>query len=189
MDDTSSVGQPPSLDAIAEPMTKGERDVLTRLVRQRARVAKSGVEGRQAELLAEVEEQLAATYRFDHDAWREVMADAEQAVKDADEILAKRCADLGIRHEFRPTLHVTWYGRGENASKERRVELRKVAQTKIAALGKTAKHSIDVDALERETALVAGALTSDEAKAVLAAMPTLQALMPPLALAEIEGAQ
>jgi hypothetical protein len=116
-----------------------------------------------------------------------VTAAAKKAIQDADDLVAKRCADLGIRPEFRPRIDLLFYGRGENALKERRAELRKVAQTRIAALGKNAKHAIDVDALERETELVAGALTTGEAQAVLAAMPTLQALMPPIALAELEG--
>jgi hypothetical protein len=150
------------------------------------RVAKAGIEGRQAELLADLEDQLAAEYRWDDEAWAEVTAEAKRAVAEADEAIAKRCADLGIRPEFRPGLQVSWYGRGENASKNRRAELRKVAQTRLAALAKMAKVAIDKDALERETTLVAGALSSAEAKDFLEAMPTLEALMPRIALAELE---
>lgn len=167
-------------------ITRAERDQLSRLVRQRARVAKAGIEQRQAELLADVEEQLAAAYASDHEAWAEITAEAKEAIRRADAAVAEKCRELGIREEFRPSIRMDWWSRGENGSRERRQELRKVAQTRIAALAKAAKVQIDRDALERETELVAGALTSAEAKAFLESMPTVEALMPPLALAELE---
>lgn len=167
-------------------MTKGEREELRRLVNERARLAKARVEQRQAELLADVEAKLAAKYDFDDEVWADVTAAARQAVKQADDFIAQKCRELGIPEEFRPGITIGWYKRGENAVSLRRGELRKVAQTQIAAAGKKAKNTIDTAALERREALALGALESAEAKAFIESMPTVEALMPPLDVRELE---
>jgi hypothetical protein len=166
-------------------MTKGERDELAKILKARARVAKSVVEQRAAELLADAEQQLAAKYKISDEAWREIAADAVQIVAEADAEIAKRCRMLGIPEQFRPSLNASWYGRGENADKGRRAELRKVAQTRIAAMAKQARVTIETKALDGQTLLAADALESAEAKAFLASMPTVEALMPALDVASL----
>ena len=79
-----------------------------------------------------------------------------------------------------------WYGRGENSTAERRVELRKVATTRIDALAKAAKTHIERRSVEIQTELLAGRLTTDAAQAFLAAMPTADQLMPVLDLGAIQ---
>jgi hypothetical protein len=161
-------------------MTKGERDELAKLLKARSRLAGRVVEQRAAELLAEAEQQLAAEYTFDNSAWRELIAAASAAVREADAALAERCRLLGIPKEFRPRFTADFYRRGESASKERRAELRKVAQTRLAAMAKAARVAIETQALDGLTKLAAGALESAEATAFLAAMPTVEVLMPAL---------
>jgi hypothetical protein len=95
---------------------------------------------------------------------------------------------MGIRPQFRPQLVLQWYGRGENASRDRRAELRKAAQTRIAALGKEAKTAIDARTAEVLTELIAGGLESEAARAFLATIPTAEDLMPRLTLPELETA-
>lgn len=176
------------MNEVAEPkMTKAEIASLTRLVRQGARVRKSGIEAHQAELLCRLEAEVAAEYPPDDPRWAEITEAAQAAVKEADDRIAQLCDDLGIRREFRPRLEIGWRARGENAHAGRRSELRKVGQTRIAAMGKAAKLEIDKDALGRETELVAGSLSTAEAKAFLEAMPTLEALMPPVRVQELEA--
>ena len=48
-------------------MTKGEREDLQRLVRQREKVLKAAARQRSAELLADFENQMGQEYSFDHD--------------------------------------------------------------------------------------------------------------------------
>lgn len=79
-----------------------------------------------------------------------------------------------------------WYGRGENGSKDRRTELRRVAYACIDALVKDAKTRIGVAASEVRVRLVSGSLESDEAKAFLASMPTAADMMPKFTLKEIQ---
>lgn len=168
-------------------MSKSERDDLAKVARLRARVAKSKVAQREAELLADVEDQLAATYKFDDDAWADVTRAAKVAVQTAQAEVERRCRDLGIPDRFAPSLSLQWYGRGENALAQRRAELRKVAQTQIAAAGKAAKTAIEQQEAEVLTELLAGGLESAEARAFLESIPTPEQLMPTMALAELEA--
>lgn len=169
-------------------LTRAERDDLVRVARLRAKVARSSIAAREAELLAEVEEQLSEAYRFDDDAWQDLTATAEDAVRRADAEVAARCAELGIPERFRPSLRVLWFGRGENASAERRTELRRRAQARIAANGKAAKLAIERREAEVLVELYADGLTSDAAAQWLQTIPTPVQLMPSVALAELENA-
>jgi hypothetical protein len=168
-------------------MSKSERDDLARVVRLRAQVAREKVAQRELELLAGVEEQLAAGYQDDHELWADITKAAQNAVNEADAQIAEICRENGISEEFRPRLHLDWHRRGENASKERRAELRKVAQARIAAAGKAAKVALKGKEADLLTANIAGGLASDEARALLESMPTVEQLMPPIAVQELEG--
>ncbi len=175
---------------IAREATRRERDDLARIARiarMSARVARTSVAQREAELLADVEAQLSAVYKFDKPLWAEITSEAEQAITAAHEKLAARCRELGIPEEFRPSLHLGWRGRGENAFADRRAELRRKAQTRIAAVGKAAKAQIERAEADVLIELLAAGLTTDSAQAFLAAMPTAEQLMPPVALVELEG--
>jgi hypothetical protein len=178
--DTAEVGT-------AREATRREREDLARIARLRARVARTSVAQREAELLAGVEEQLSAVYKFDAPLWSEITREAEHAVTAAHEKLAARCRELGIPEEFRPNLHLGWASRGENTVTARRAELRKKAQSRIAATGKAAKAAIERAEAEVLTELLASGLTTDAARGFLAAMPTAQTLMPPVALVELES--
>lgn len=161
-------------------MSRAEREELVKLVKARGRLAHRVVDQRAAELLADAERQLAARYKIDDVTWKELTANAQEVVSNADREIARRCEQLGIPAEFRPSLTLGWWNRGENMVKERRAELRKVAQTRIAAMALQARVTIESAALEGVTQLVAGGLESAEARAVLASLPTVEALMPVL---------
>ncbi len=168
-------------------MTRAERVELAKLARMRAKVARTEVDQRAAELRADVERQLSATYQFGDEAWRDVTAAAQAAVAAADEQVAARCRELGIPDEFRPRLTVNWYGRGENATASRRAELRKTANAHIEAQAKGAKTTIEARALDVQTDLMAGGLTSAAARRFLAEMPTPAALMPTIDVGELQA--
>jgi hypothetical protein len=168
-------------------MTAAERTELGKLVRLRGKVAKEDIGAREARLVADFESKLAAEYSFDDAAWATITADAAQQVAEADAKIAERCRQMGVPENFRPSLHVSWYGRGENACRARRTELRAVARTEIAARGKQAKVEIDRHTAGLLTQLAEGALGTVEAQAFLAAMPSIEALMPALELAEAEA--
>jgi hypothetical protein len=72
--------------------------------------------------------------------------------------------------QFRPRLHISWSGRGENGCKERRAELRRVLQSKVEEMQKTAVVKIEARKVDGLTLLAQDAL---ECKRRLS--PTLRA--------------
>jgi hypothetical protein len=171
----------------AQPMTRSEREDLAKLIRNRERVLKAAAAQRSAELLAEFEQQLASIYQWDQDEiWRQAHEAAQAAVATAEMAIAERCAELSIPARFAPGLNLYWHGRGENAVKERRNQLRAVAKNRIAAIEKAACTQIEMACLDAQSQIIAHGLTSTAAIVFLDGLPKIEALMPPLEMASVE---
>jgi hypothetical protein len=168
-------------------MSRLDREDIRKAANASARVAKADVEARKAELLADFEAQLAAEYEFDDARWAAITEGAQRAVAAADEEVRRICAEVGIPERFRPQIAgPTWYRRGENAAKERRAELRKVATTRLDAQAKKAKVEIDRENDRFQAAILAATLTNTQAQEWMARLPTAEALLHPLELRAIE---
>lgn len=172
-----------------ERMTKGEREDLQRLIKQREKVLKSAAKMRSTELLADFESQMAAEYRFDDDVvWAAAAKAAGKEVKKAQEQIEARCKELGIPKQFAPNLTIGWRHRGyENSVKERRQEMRKVAMTQIEVLEQQAFLSIEQASVEAQTQIAVAGLTSEAAQQFAASLPSVESLMPKLSYAELSG--
>lgn len=170
-----------------ERMTRTERAELAKVARLRAKVAKSDVDARIAVCLANFEAQLAAVYGEYDKHWSELTMEAEAAVKRFDDELAERCRELGIPERFRPRLELGWYKRGENGSKDRRIELRLVAETRLDAQARRAKVEIERAEADVIGKIVRESLTSTTAKGLLESMPSVTHLMPELSLGDVEA--
>ena len=168
-------------------MTARERAELAQLVRRREGVAVTAAKQRAAELLAQAEADLAAEYKVNDARWATITAAAEEAVQAADAQIAAICRAEGIAEEFRPLLYLNWYKRGENRFAERRAELRSVAQTRIKALELAARAEIARRSVAAQTSILAGGLAEGAAKAMLDVLPSVDALMPALAVDELEA--
>ena len=169
-------------------MTKGERDQLLQLVKKRERVMKVKASERSAALLAEFDAQSAKIYHWDEDAvWAKVKEEAEAAIEKAQMQIAARCRELGIPVEFSPGLQMFWHGRGHNEVASRRTELRRAAKSKIEAIEKEAAAKIESMSLDAQTEIVAHGLESEAAKQFLGAMATVEKLMPPVSVTEIQA--
>ncbi len=169
-------------------MTSAERNDLQSLIRQRARLMKTEVKQRRLELMADFERQLSAVFSYDQDeTWKGAHALAEQAVKDAQVVIEERCRELNIPKEFAPTISMMWFGRGQNAVRDRRAELRTAAKARLDALEATAKTEIERISVNGQTDLIADGLTSEAAQAFLERMPTTESLMPVLELNQVQG--
>ena len=83
-------------------MNKTERDDLIRLVRLRAKQARSDAETRAKILIAEIEDLMAAEFSARDDLWREALLIADEAVSKVNEQIAARCLDLGIPPRYAP---------------------------------------------------------------------------------------
>jgi hypothetical protein len=167
-------------------MNSAERSELAKLVRLRSRVARNEVMASIVMRLAQFEAQVATKYDKYDEHWAELTREADEKIKQLDGELAKRCEALGIPARFRPELDVCWYSRGENAAKERRAELRRVAESRLEAQALRAKADIDRREVDLITQIVQEGLDSEHAKAFLETMPTVSELMPELMLNTVE---
>jgi hypothetical protein len=167
-------------------MNNKEREQLIRLARLRAKQAITETAERAKILEAEAADLTAAEFAARDQLWADAVMIAEEAAAKANEVIAARCADLGIPAKHAPRLELGWSARSRDFDAyTRRGELEKLAKKRLAALTAAAKSAINKGLLATETALIAGSLESDEARAVLAAMPTAEQLMPPLSLDDL----
>jgi hypothetical protein len=168
-------------------MTKADRENLLRVARMRERVTKSGLQEVGAQLLVDLDKQLESSYSFDQDKiWRESIEMARQAAQEAQAKVKERCRELGIPDRFAPSIYRPgWISTGEQASKERRTELRQLARTQVDAMIKAGKRKVEEASFDVQTRIIASGLT-EQAKEFLEAMPTPEQLMPRLNLGEIE---
>jgi hypothetical protein len=168
-------------------MTKGEREDLRRLARERARVAKSDAKRRSSDLKAMFEQELLTHYDYNRDdVWKEAVEEAKKAVDEAQEKVAQRCAELGIPAGFAPRLAFSWQAQGPVAVAFEQNDLRRAAYKRIEASERTAVAEIDRQLLEVQTQLVRAGLTSDAALGFLETMPSVDELMPSVDLAMLE---
>src|SRR5688572_1182547 len=123
---------------------------------------------------------MATEYSTEDESWKDITAEAKRLVANADAEIARRCRELDIPEELRPSLQLGWYRRGQNASRKRRTELRRVAQSRIAAMETQVRAAIERASVDVQTQLLAGGLETEAARVFLEAMPTIDALMPPL---------
>jgi hypothetical protein len=165
-------------------MNKSDRDELLRLARSRARLAKTEAAQREKILLAEIDDLMAAEFEARDELWADAVVIAEEAAAKANGQIAAQCALLGIPARYAPRLVLHWSGRSPEFAR-RQGELRKVAQSRLAALTSAAKLEIDRQQLATETALITPSLESEDARAFLEAMPTAEQLMPSLSLDDL----
>ena len=109
-------------------------------------------------------------------------------VSKAQEQIKARCREIGIPDRFAPSISLEWHHRGYgNSLKERRNELRKMAQTAVEAQEQKAKTQIELSCLNAQEKLALAGLTSDAARGFIEALPSIADLMPRLSFAEIAG--
>jgi hypothetical protein len=170
-----------------QQMAKADRNSLVSVCKLRAKVAKDRITALAAERRAEFQQQLATIVAWDSDAvWKQLNLAAEEFEAKANAAIAKRSHELGIPAEFAPRRYSGWSGRHENAAKDRRTELTRVAYTRIESDEKAAKAAIDAASAEIQTQLLADGLESAAAKAFLESIPAPEALMPAVTVEQIQ---
>lgn len=169
-------------------MTKGEREDLIRLIKQREKVAKTAAEQRSAAMLAEFEREVSAIHAFaTNEVWRAAVEAAQAAAKEAMGKVAAEADRLGIPKEFQPQLGFSWARRGENEYNERRIELRRVAKAEIDAMEKVARVQIEQASVQAQTEVIAHGLSSAAAIEFLRSMPAIDTMMPALDITTIQA--
>lgn len=174
--------------ADAKKMTKGERDSLLSLTKQREKVLKTMASQRAAEMLAEFERQISAIYPFAKDeTWKAAMAEGERAINEANAKVKARCEELGIPEQFQPSLNIYWASRGENVFKDRCTELRRVAKAEIEAFEKAARSHIEQMSVQAQTEIISSGLESPAAMEFLQNTVAIEKLMPAIDAKRIDA--
>jgi hypothetical protein len=134
-------------------ITPSDRNALLLVIRNRDKVVKAAVAQRAADMLAEFERQISTIYYPDnHAAWAAAHKAVTEATAEANAKIAAVCKELRIPGSFAPYIGDHWYGRGENAIKERRDELRKAAKAEIDAMVRKAQAGTCAPASRRKSA-------------------------------------
>lgn len=168
-------------------LARHETHDLGMIIKDRARVLKAHIEAEKTTVLADFESQIAAIYEFDHDdVWKAAAEKAAAVVKEAQAEIAKRCEELGIPKTFAPSLGIGWNGRGENACKHRREELRRVAKAEVEAMAARAVVKVEQDSLDLRTQVVAMGLLSDAAQGFLTTLKPVEEVMRRLDFGDVE---
>jgi hypothetical protein len=168
-------------------MSQAERDDLRRLIAKREKFQKSAAAARSAELIVDFKNQMASEFAFDDDeTWAQATREAEAEVAKAQAKIAARCRTLGIPERFAPQLNLRWVGRGyDNMVDRRKAELLGVAKAQVEAIERQAIVAIEQSSVEALTRITLA--ESEEARAFIASLPTVEQLMQPLSYAAIAG--
>lgn len=157
-------------------MTKTERNELRSIVKTQFKVLRAEIVQRQAELLSDLEGEIAARYSAEderrkvvHDQVAEILGVAQREITD---VLASE--DVGV------SVHRPYQVRGATIDwpKDDRGELRRQAMAAFHAKVAAATLRLDREEADLLRTLAVGALETDEAQAFLAMIPTVGELVP-----------
>lgn len=165
-------------------ITKGERTELKSIVRNQFKVLRAEVEQREAELMAEVDDQISERFSDEDKAWSDAATLVNEVILEAN----RRLNDiyrglLGDKHVER------MYARGSMPDRpsQKRMDLRLQAKQKLVAQVQAAQLRLQRQEADLLRTLAVGALESAEAHAFLTAIPTVSELVPAARLAELEA--
>ena len=167
------------------PMTKSERSEFVTFTRNYVRTLKARGEEHASVLLAVFEEQLAREFEPKEEMWAEAVEMAEQAVAETNEKIKEHFRARGLNLKRAPSLNLAWSNRGENAVKQRREELRRVAEAQAEVVKKKAVAEGERVSLETQQQILVGDYSREEAKALVFGLPRVEELMPPLQYADV----
>jgi hypothetical protein len=172
----------PRRDSGNGQMTRQEINDLQRLVRDREKVQISMIDHRKAELRADFENKLGQRFNWDHnDNWAAARARIREQIAALNAEIAEDVErEYGIPREFAPSITSDWYSRGENMVRERRDELRRMAEAEIEAMGRKAIAGIKMGSLDAQTRLALAGTTTEQARRFIESLPTPASLMPEL---------
>jgi hypothetical protein len=162
----------------ADKMTKADIDRIERTLRQRQKVGEDHIKARRLAIIADGEMQLAARYSAEDLNIRELVTDLNARVEAVNAEIAVRAKAMGIPKQFAPSVGAYYDWRGENASKDRRAEYRRVLHAQADERAATATAELHRRTLIAQEKLVFGTLDTAEAAAFFESMPTVDELLP-----------
>lgn len=171
----------------ARQLSRTETHDLSMIIKDRTKVLRAHAEEQAAACMADFEKKLAAEFDWDSDeTWKAATLKAKEEIDKVQKVIEQRCAELGIPKTFAPQIGLAWQGRGENATSQRRSELRRVAKAQIDAMTKAAITKIEKQGLDLRTQVVAMGMLSAEGRLFLESLAPVEDAMRALDFTEIE---
>lgn len=168
-------------------MTAKEREALGQAVRLKMRVCKAEIDRRCAIQKANMEKELTGQFNAEDEDLAAILAEARAHIDRLQGEIFELCKARGVRRVFAPQLHASFSYRGENAIKDRRAELRKLGEANIDAKRKQAWQAVEAWGAQSQIDLIGDGLTTADARAFLEKLPSVDALLPPVTLADIDA--
>jgi hypothetical protein len=166
-------------------MTKGERTELRSIVRQQFKVLRSELVQRQAEMLAQIEDEIGVHFAEEDQKW----AALQHAVHEAVLACNRQINDAIYEHgyEARGSSERIWITEPRMQQPVgKRVEMHRKADARITAQVRAAQLTLDRREADLLRTLAIGALESEEAQRFVGQIPTVGELVPTTRLAELE---
>ncbi len=114
------------------------------------------------------------------------MEEVQAKVIELNAEIERRCDELGVRPELRPR-QLNMFHSSPRLSRDRQIEVRRLARAELDAAGKRAKTEIDRQTAAVCAEVIVAGISSPEAQALLNRVPSVESLVPPLAVQEIEA--
>lgn len=169
-------------------MNKTERDELRRLIRARFKVLRSDVEQRKAELITELDQEIAARFADVDKRWKDAMFVIEKIRLEANGQINQVYRDLIGKDEYGTAMdHNLVTIRHIGQPHNNRGHMRNVGIQRIEARCKAALLELERREVELLSDLATSALESTEARTFMGRIPTVTDLVPAARLREIEA--
>lgn len=173
-------------DVDTRELTPGDRRELRSLLKKQFGVLRNDVKRRESELRGEIEAELLTRYRQQDEHIEQAKRELEKAADDyrrAKEVIADSLRAV------EPNLTVGWFHSMDlQANDPRRAQLRAALVASVPRRIADAYTRLDQQEIELLRELTVGALSSEQARRFLGAIPTVGELVPTARLTEIEGA-
>jgi hypothetical protein len=172
-------------------ITKSELDAISRALRANVKAAKAAIVALGPKLKAEFEVQLSVSYPASGDpVWKEALQIVYDTYKIQQARVDARCEELGIPARFRPHMHPPGWADSWKSScdyKDYRAEMRRLAGTQIDDMLKSRMAQLDLDSANVQFEIASQGCLTDAAKEFLAKLPSVDSLIPPLKVSEVEA--
>lgn len=170
------------------PLSRQEAHDLGQIIKERTKVLEAHADEQAAHCMADFERKLATIYSYDSDeVWKEATEKALKEVEAAQAKIDERCRKMGIPKDLSPRLQLSWEGRGQMKTAQRRDEMRRVAKREVEAMKAAAVTKIRRQSLDLRTQVVSMGLMTPDAKMFLESLAPVDDMMRAIEFTAIEA--
>jgi hypothetical protein len=167
-------------------------EAISRALRANVKAAKAAIVALGPKLKAEFEVQLHLTYPAHGDpVWKEALSTVYEVYQIQQARVEARCEELRIPQRFRPRLSPPRWSDGWQCSafdfKDMRAEMRRLAGAQIDDLLKSRLAKLELDSANIQFEIASHGCITDAAKEFLSKLPSVESLIPPLKVSEVEA--